>query len=299
MHVDDLRRFVTVARAEHLTAAADELGIPQPSLSRSLRRVEEAFGARLFEREHRGLRLNPHGRLVLGAAADATAALDAAREQIAQLDDPESGTVRLAFLHSVATTLVPQLLRAYRREAPGVRFALRQEASPGIEDDLDSGAAELAITGPRPADPGMGWCVLERQRLCLILPAAHPLAAQRSVRLADAAGEDFIVLQPGFGFRALTDRLCRAAGFTPRTAFESTDLATIEGLVGAGLGVAVLPAPTGAGRAVEGDAVFVPLRDAGARRDIGLVWRRGAALSPAAARFRDFVVASRAGAGPA
>ena len=299
MHVDDLRRFVTLARAEHLTAAADELGIPQPSLSRSLRRVEEAFGARLFEREHRGLRLNPHGRLVLGAAADATAALDAAREQIAQLDDPESGTVRLAFLHSVATTLVPQLLRAYRREAPGVRFALRQEASPTIEDDLDSGAAELAITGPRPADPGMGWCVLERQRLCLVLPAAHPLAAQRSVRLADAAGEDFIVLQPGFGFRALTDRLCRAAGFTPRTAFESTDLATIEGLVGAGLGVAVLPAPTGAGRTVEGDAVFVPLRDAGARRDIGLVWRRGAALSPAAGRFRDFVVAAGAGAGPA
>ena len=82
------------------------------------------------------------------------------------------------------------------------------------------------------------------------------------------------MLQPGFGFRALTDRLCRAAGFTPRTAFESTDLATIEGLVGAGLGVAVLPAPTGAGRTVEGDAVFVPLRDAGARRDIGLVWRR-------------------------
>ena len=118
------------------------------------------------------------------------------------------------------------------------------------------------------------------------------------MRLADAAGEDFIVLQPGFGFRALTDRLCRAAGFTPRTAFESTDLATIEGLVGAGLGVAVLPAPTGAGRTVEGDAVFVPLRDAGARRDIGLVWRRGAALSPAAARFRDFVVASGA-PGPA
>ena len=114
------------------------------------------------------------------------------------------------------------------------------------------------------------------------------------MRLADAAREDFIVLQPGFGFRALTDRLCRAAGFAPRTAFESTDLATIEGLVGAGLGVAVLPAPTGSGRTVEGEAVFVPLRDAGARRDIGLVWRRAAALSPAAARFRDFVVASGA-----
>ena len=117
------------------------------------------------------------------------------------------------------------------------------------------------------------------------------------MELAAAAGEPFIGLRPGFGFRRISEELCRAAGFTPRLAFEATDLATIDSLVGAGLGVAVLPAPTGAGRAVEGDAVFVPLRDAGARRDIGLVWRRGAALSPAAARFRDFVVAS--GAGPA
>src|SRR6185312_17534480 len=105
VHDDDLRRFVVLARAEHLTAAADQLRIPQPSLSRSLRRVEDAFGARLFEREHRGLRLNPHGRVALAAALQATTALDAAREQIAQLDDPDSGTVRLAFLHSVATTL--------------------------------------------------------------------------------------------------------------------------------------------------------------------------------------------------
>jgi LysR family transcriptional activator of glutamate synthase operon len=291
VHADDLRRFVVLARAEHLTAAADELRIPQPSLSRSLRRVEDAFGARLFEREHRGLRLNPHGRVVLAAALQATTALDAAREQIAQLDDPDSGTVRLAFLHSVATTLVPRLLREYRAEAPAVRFALRQEASPTIEDDLASGEAELAITGPRPVDRALGWHTLERQRLCLVLPPAHRLARRGSVRLVEAAEEDFIVLRPGFGFRALTDRLCRAAGFVPRTAFESTDLATIEGLVGAGLGVAVLPAPGNTGRTVEGDAAFVPLRDAGARRDIGLVWRRTADLSPAAARFRDFVLA--------
>src|SRR3954451_17996043 len=95
MHTEDLRRFVTLARDEHLTAAADELGIPQPSLSRSLRRVEDAFCALLFEREHWGLRLNPRGRLVLAAALEATAGVDTAREHIVQLDDAESGTVRL------------------------------------------------------------------------------------------------------------------------------------------------------------------------------------------------------------
>jgi DNA-binding transcriptional LysR family regulator len=105
--------------------------------------------------------------------------------------------------------------------------------------------------------------------------------------LAEAAAEPFIGLRPGFGFRSVSDELCRAAGFTPAIAFESTDLSTIDRLVGAGLGVAVLPA--GAVRGSDSGATPVPLAGVRARRDIGLTWRLGRELSPAAARFRDFV----------
>ncbi|MEU4392686.1 LysR family transcriptional regulator [Kribbella sp. NPDC023855] len=287
MHVEDLRWFVVLADTEHLTDAAAVLGTSQPTLSRSLRRVEAAFGARLFEREHRGLQLNPAGRLVLEAARASIAAVDTAKSQIDAQQDPESGTVRLAFLHSVATGLVPDLLKSFRTTSPRIRFALREEPSHDIVRDLESGEAELGITGSRPAPDTFGWHLLERQRLCLYVPPDHPLAGRKRVRLAEAAAEPFIGLRPGFGFRRVSDELCQAAGFTPAIAFESTDLSTIDRLVGAGLGVAVLPA--GAVRGSDSGATPVPLAGVRARRDIGLTWRLGRELSPAASRFRDFV----------
>lgn len=115
------------------------------------------------------------------------------------------------------------------------------------------------------------------------------MAGRDRVALTEAANEPFIGLRPDFGFRRVTDELCRAAGFTPQLSFESTDLTTIDRLVGAGLGVAVLP--VGAVRGTESGATPVPLAGVRARRDIGLAWRSGRALSPAADRFRAFVQA--------
>ncbi|MFD7153861.1 LysR family transcriptional regulator [Kribbella sp. NPDC059898] len=287
MNVEDLRWFVVLAETEHLTEAAAALGTSQPNLTRSLQRVERAFGVPLFERERRGVRLNPYGRLVLEAARAGTAAVDAAQRRIDALLDPESGTVRLAFLHSVATSLMPDLLKAFRAVAPHVEFELRQEPAHNIVQDLESGEAEIAIIAPRPDPSRFGWHLLERQRLLLHVPPGHALASRRRVELEAARDEAFVGLQPGFGFRRVTDRLCREAGFSPQLAFEATDLATIDSLVGAGLGVAILPA--GAVRGNDSGAVPVPLAGVRAQREIGMAWRSSTPLTPAAERFRAFV----------
>ena len=119
------------------------------------------------------------------------------------------------------------------------------------------------------------------------MPPGHALASRHRVELEAARDEAFVGLQPGFGFRRVTDRLCREAGFSPQLAFEATDLATIDSLVGAGLGVAILPA--GAVRGNDSGAVSVPLAGVRSRREIGMSWRLSAPLTPAAERFRTFV----------
>lgn len=293
MQTEDLRWFVVLAEHEHVTAAAAVLQVPQPTLSRALKRVEGEFGARLFNREPRGLRLNPLGRVVLEAARTADRAIVQAHEQLQQLTDPQAGLVRLAFLHSVSTSVLPDLLGRFGEHAPRVSFELRQEASPSILDDLRSGEAEVAIIGPRPTDDGLGWCLLEAQRLRLAVPPGHRLAGRHRVSLKEVVNERFVVVQHPLEFRAVTDRLCLAAGFSPEIAFESSDLGTIEGLVGAGLGLAILPIYSG--QRTDSTAVSVPLSDRGVRRDIGLVWRMDIDLSPSARMFRDYVVTSRRG----
>lgn len=284
MQIEDLRSLLALGEHHHITEAAAALGTSQPTLSRLLSRVEAELGARLFERDAKGAHPNPLGDLTLAAARDIVDRHDRLRRDLAGRLDPESGTVRLAFLDSMATSLVPRILHDVRRQAPRLRVELRQEPGHEMLRDLASGVSELALISPRPPGP-YGWVALQRQTLVLIVPAGHRLARRRRARLADVAGEDFVTIPAGFGFRVLVDDLFAAAGVTPRVAFEIGDLATVEGLVGAGLGVALVPERF----AGASGTVGIPLAGAGAERVVGLTWRTDRALGPAADRFRSFV----------
>jgi len=289
--IDDLARLLTLAEHGQITDAAAALRTTQPTLSRMLARAEQELGTRLFERDPAGVQPNPYGDLVLAAAADITRRYDRLRADLAELLDPDTGTVRLAFLNSMATSLVPRLLHDFRQQVPSARVALRQETGHEILRDLASGQSELAVTSPRPGDPH-GWLPVQRQRLVLVVPAGHRLAARHQVRLPEIQGEDFVTVPAGFGFRSLLDELLAAENVTlRRISFEIGDLATLEGLVGAGLGVAILPEPF----AGLSGTVGVPLAAESAERVVGLTWRTDRALSPAAARFLEFV---RGGAQP-
>ena len=275
-----------LALAEHgqVTDAAAALKMSQPTLSRLLARAETEVGTRLFERDAGGVQPNPNGEVVLAAARDIVGRYDRLRGDLAELLDPETGTVRLAFLDSMATSLVPRILHDFRQEAPRVRVALRQEPGHEILRDLASGLSELAIISPRPAGPH-GWLRLQRQRLVLVVPAGHRLAGRHQLRLDVLAGEDFVTVPAGFGFRALVGELLAADGVTPHVSFESGDLATIEGLVGSGLGVAILPEQF----AGASGTVGVTLAAGGAERVVGLTWRTDRPLPPTASRFLDFL----------
>jgi DNA-binding transcriptional LysR family regulator len=192
----------------------------------------------------------------------------------------------LAFLHSLASWFVPDLLRRFRLHAPQVRFDLYQGAADELANRVLEGHVDLAITSPRPAGQGYVWHGLYSERLCVAVPRGHRLADRSRLRLADVAGEPFIVLRVGSGLRALTDELCTVAGIQPLVAFEPTEITTMEGLVAAGFGVAVVPVP----RAERGEptVAYLPLSDAGAKRQVGLALAAGREMPAAAARFVEF-----------
>ncbi|MGV9800922.1 LysR substrate-binding domain-containing protein [Mycobacterium sp. NPDC003449] len=286
MHLDELAWFVVLAETEHVTDAAAELGVSQPTLSRALARLEEELGVALFDRVHRRLRLNGYGEILLEHARRGLAEMRSATERIAALRDPDTGTVRLAFLHSQAGWFVPDLLRRFRAEAPRVQFSLAQGAAHEIVERLAGGRADLAITSPRP--DGYRWHGLYMERLCLAVPREHRFASRSRIRLADAGAEPFVSLAPGFGLRQLTDELCAEAGVEPQVVFEAMEIPTMEALVAAGFGVAVVPVPR-AERAEPG-AVYVPLAQASAKRQLGLAWSAERTLPPAAARFAEFIM---------
>lgn len=286
MRIRDLEWLLAVADHEHVTDTAAVLGITQPTLSRALARVETELGARLFERAADGVHLTPIGRTVVDGAREVVARHDQLVADVRGELDPESGVARLAFLDSMATSLVPQLLREFHELAPRVRVLLRQEPAHELEADLARGAVDLAITSARPA--GHGWHLLQEERLVVAVPPTHRLAGRARLRLGDLAGEALVTTPTGFGFRALVDGLLRDAGVALEISFESQDLATIEGLVAAGLGVAIVPEAIVGLSGTHGIQI---LGSPGARRTIGLTWRTDRQLTPAAERLRAAIVA--------
>ncbi|NHN56100.1 LysR family transcriptional regulator [Calidifontibacter sp. DB0510] len=284
---DAVHWLVVLAEEENVTAAADRLGLTQPTLSRMLARLERSLGQQLFDRQGRRITLNDKGRGYVDHVRRADAEL-ALAEQSLRVDQPR--VIRFGFLHSFGTWLVPALIGRARTRDPGLRFELVQGAADEMGRRVLDGSLDLAVVSPRPTDAALAWRLIRRQHLHLALPRDHPLAASTRLRMADLRGETFVGLEQGYGMRRLLDSACAAAGFEPTIAFECQELSTVAGLVGAGVGVALLPVedaphyPAG--------VVTVPLDGTDTARDIGVVWARRRSLPTHALAVRDLLRSS-------
>ncbi|MFD9306050.1 LysR family transcriptional regulator [Streptomyces sp. NPDC060048] len=281
--------FVAVARHEHVTRAAQELGVPQSTLSRAMVRLEQDLGVTLFARKGRGVALTTAGRTFLASAERSLAEIARAAGSVQQDADPAFGKVAFGFLHTLGSETVPGLIRAFRADHPGVRFSLVQNYGEAMLERLRAGDLDLCLTSPLPDAPDLVARRLDEQRLRLVVPDDHRLAGRKRIRLAEAAEETFVTLEPGYGLRRITDDLCAEAGFTPRVAFEGEEAETLRGLVAAGLGVALLPPPAVARPGVVELTVTAPR----AVREIGVAWLDGHPDTPPVAEFKRFLLSRR------
>jgi DNA-binding transcriptional LysR family regulator len=319
MDTDVLRWFALVAEGATVTEVSELEMVTQSGVSRALARLEAQAGAPLLERSGRTLRLTRTGEVFKPHVDRLLSELRDGLDAVAQSVSPETGTVAVAFQQSLGSWLVPDLIGSFRADHPGVGFRLTNVRDELHGLPLDGGATDLEIgsrrfrTGPeavRPGDLAVQTRQIAMEPLRLALPAAHPLAARQGngaghgdgglgdsgkpgIPLADVAGEPFIALRTSSALRQLGDQLCAAAGFRPKVVFEGDDLSNVRGLVAAGLGVAIVPAPrAGSPVAGPGPVLYPPILDDGAERNIYLTWPADKPLLPAAELFRRHVVAT-------
>jgi DNA-binding transcriptional LysR family regulator len=301
-----LRWFQLVAEGVTVTEVSELEMVTQSGVSRALARLETEVGTPLLERSGRTLKLTRTGEVFKPHVDRLLAELRGGLDAVAQFVSPETGTVAVAFQQSLGSWLVPDLLGSFRAAHPGVGFRLTVARDELHGLPLDGGAADLEIgtrrfrTGPEATRPGDLNVQTQRvgiEPLRLAVPATHPLAvlhaepARSDMRLAEAAGEPFITMQATSALRKLGDDLCAAAGFRPKIVFEGDDLSNVRGLVAAGLGVAIVPAPrAGSPVAGPGPVRYLRILDKGAERDIYLTWPADKPLLPAAELFRKHVI---------
>ena len=250
--LSDLPYLVAIAEAGGVTAAADELGVPQPTVSRGWPGWPTGPGAPMLVRNGRGVELSPEALELLPYAQRAVAAVRAGTDAVRGRAEDGRGTATVAFQHTLGRTVVPALLRAVLAARPGTRFELRQGSRELCVEALEAGQTDVALVSP-PYDgqPGVVTVRLYAEPLVLAVPPEHPFARRRRVRLAELTGQRLLQLGPEFGLRGLVDRILSAAGAAPERGFEGEDVHTLRGLVAVGPGGRD-PAAVGAARPGRG-----------------------------------------------
>lgn len=287
MDLLSLRYFQAVARHQHISRAAEELRVAQPSVSRTIIRLESELGVPLFDRQGRRIRLNEHGTAFLLRVERALAELDDARREMADAAGAGPGRVAVA-----AETLfqVAGVLADFRTLRPGVKVRLFQAPVDAMRRHLRSADVDFALASQPLAGPELCSVELAREEVLLAVPRGHPLSGREHVAVADLADEEFVSTRPGHWQRALLERLFAREGLTPRVICEGDEAAATPELIGAGVGIGLMPTIALRALGEHSPVTWTRLDSPDCHRTLTLVWRQQAHLSPAALDFRRLAV---------
>lgn len=247
MELRHLRYFRAVAEELHFGRAAARLHIAQPPLSQQIRQLEQELGVSLFTRSTRKVELTAAGSAYLARVTAILDAVDEAGHQAQRVASGVEGRLSIGCVGSATYSVLPSLVRALREELPSVDVSVRGEMlAPAQLAALEAGEIDIALLRPPVDHPDVRTELVRRDRLIAVLRSDHPLATEATLRLAELRDEDFIA-HAGHGLSVmgwLLASICADAGFAPRIRHEVRETSTLVTLVAAGLGVAVVPAPT-------------------------------------------------------
>lgn len=244
MELRHLRYFVAVAEELNFSRAAERLFMAQPPLSQQIRQLETEIGVALFNRTNRKVDLTPAGKVFLEESRRILSGADVAVKKAQRVARGEAGWFGVGFVSSAAYDVMPVILRRFRETYPSVELALQEIPSAEQWDALREMRIDVGFVHLPEVEPDITSETLSVNSVMVALPAAHSLASNERIGIAELENEPFVLTpdQPGAAFAEYVVRLCRTAGFEPRVVQKTGEMPTAISLVDAGIGVAVVPA---------------------------------------------------------
>ncbi|MDX6638941.1 MAG: hypothetical protein QOJ01_2452 [Solirubrobacterales bacterium] len=285
LSVPRLKILRQVAASGSFSAAADSLNYTQSAVSQAVAALEREAGTALLERGRSGVAPTAAGAALIEHADGILSRLEAAEDEVTAIAEGRGGRLRIASFPTAGATLVPLAVATFRASQPNVKLSLAEGEPEEIAPRLRAGEIDLGLLFEfpgvgRPLVSGAQRVELLEDPMRLALPVGHRLAEKRRVRLADLRDEAWIQTSETSPCARHVVRSCLAAGFEPAVSFESDDFQTVQGLVAAGVGVALIPRL--ALSTVRSDIVIRSLGTGGPVRTVLAGTRRGA-LAPAVA----------------
>jgi LysR family transcriptional regulator, hydrogen peroxide-inducible genes activator len=285
---------VAVADARSFRRAAELCHVSQPSLSAQLAQLEDALGARLFERERRPVLLTPAGEQLVERArrllVDADDLLGAAK----QLGDPLAGSLRIGVIPTISPYLLPEIVPALRRQHPALTALWVEDKTETLVASLGEGKLDAALLALEANLGTLEHEVIGRDPFVLATPVGHPLAQARGpAKLGELAGSTVLLLDDGHCLRDQALSYCSRAR-AHEADFRATSLSTLAQMVSAGAGVTLLPRLALPTESRRGKLAVRRFADPAPHRTLALAWRKSSPLGPALRRLAATIRAAHA-----
>ena len=275
--------FVKTVECGSFTRAAGVLNYSQSGISRMIGDLEREWQVTLLERGKSGVRLTSEGTRLLPYAKRVCSEYEKLQAEVDEINGLKSGLIRIGTFSSVATHWLPNIIREFQKEYPGIDYELILGDYTEIETWIEEGRVDCGFLR-LPARKELESVFLEHDRLLVVLPEGHPLAALEKIPVSALCGEPFMLLEKGA--KAEVSEIFERNGFTPRVHFTTWDDYAIMSMVESGLGVSILP---------ELILKRIPYRvvarelEIPAYRNIGLAWKEKKGTSPMLKRFMEYL----------
>ena len=242
MTLTELRYVVGVAETRHFGRAAERCHISQPSLSASVKNLEEELGVKLFERGKRGVFVTEPGERIVAQARRALEEAERVKAVARQGRDPLKGVLPLGVIHTVAPYLLPSLVAALRRSAPDMPLDVEENMTANLDRMLRGGELDAAILALPYEGPGVETLPLYEEEFRVVAPARHRLARKKAIAVEELDSGELLLLPVGHCFRDQVLDACNEFSRPPEPGRQGNSLETLRSMVASGLGITVLPA---------------------------------------------------------
>ena len=283
-----LRAFIETADAGSLSRAARQLEISQPSLTVQIQRLEAHLSTPLFDRHGRGVTLTEAGKALYPRARRILDDVRDTEETIRRERADGAGTLSVGAIPTVAPYVLPAAVQRLRARHAAMRVELREDYSAVLAKLLLDGSLDVVIAALPYAFDHLDTEVLGTDALVVAVPASHAAVRAGRITLAQLRDAPTVTLDPAHCLGEQVAGFCSSRQVSPSVVCRSAQLATVLELVGAGVGISIVPAMAAARHNTPACA-YVPLAEHSLQREIVAVWRRGAAKSPQARAFVECV----------
>ena len=289
MEIRQLRYFLSAARLGSIGAAAAEHFITQPAVSLQIKKLEEEVGHKLLIRRGRRLVPSEAGAVLVARAEEVVRSLELLESELHGFRELETGTLRMGNTDAASIYVLPDVYRAFHGRYPGVRMEIVVGDTQRLLDALAARRIELATATLPVAARGLTVRPIYREELVVVVRPDDPLATRKRLTPAEVVSRGVIAYPAGSITRGMIDDVFSAHGETLRARMEISSPEAMKQLAQAGLGATILPRPVVASELERGTLKIVAMPGVRFEREIGMVYREDAALSPAASVFLEMV----------